>query len=125
MSAIVAEGVRYVILLIPNRIREIKEEGRKEGYAEGRAEGLAEARAEGYAKGLAEARAEGRAKRREESQVVLTDEFSEALEASIRQGFKIGRDEERERQRNLLAQYDRGEIAFDEFLALLADPRDR
>ena len=110
----------YVILLIPNRIREIKEEGRKEGYAKG----LAEARAEGYAKGLAEARAEGRSKGREESRV-LTDEFSEALEASIRQGFKIGRDEERERQRNLLAQYERGEIAFDEFLALLADPRDR
>ena len=103
----------YVILLIPNRIREIKEEGRKEGYAKGRAEGRKEAFAE------------MRDKRREESRVVLTDEFSEALEASIRQGFKIGRAEERERQRNLLAQYDRGEIAFDELLALLADPRDR
>ena len=102
-----------MILLIPNRIREIKEEGRKEGFAEGRAEGRKEALAE------------IRDKKREESRVVLTDEVKEALEASIRQGFKIGRDEERERQRNLLARYERGEITFDELRALLTDPRNR
>ena len=96
-----------MILLIPNRIREIKEEGRKEGFAEGRAEGRKEALAE------------MRDKRREESRVVLTDEFSEALEASIRQGLKVGRDEERARQRNLLARYERGEITFDELRAIL------
>ena len=123
-------GGGYVILLIPNRIREIKEEGRKEGYEEGyeegRKEGYEEAFAEGRAKGCAEARAEARAKGREEGHPegrALSDEFSKALEASIRQGLKIGREEERARQRRALARYDSGEITLDELLAILVDRR--
>ena len=37
-AAITTEAVGYVFLLIPNRIREIKEEGRREARAEGRRE---------------------------------------------------------------------------------------
>ena len=107
-------GGGYVILLIPNRIREIKEEGYAEAFAEGRAKGYAEARAEARAKGREEGHPEGRA---------LSDEFSKALEASIRQGLRIGREEERARQRRELARYDSGEITFDELLALLLDRR--
>ena len=108
-----------MILLIPNRIREIKEEGRKEGYAEACAEAFAEGRAKGYAEALAEARAKGREEGHPERRA-LSDEFSKALEASIRQGLKIGREEERARQRRALARYDRGEITLDELRATLS-----
>ena len=37
-AAITTEAVGYVVLLIPNRIREIKEEGRREAIREGRLE---------------------------------------------------------------------------------------
>ena len=37
-SAAVAEGVGYVVLLIPKRIKQLKDEGRAEGRMEGRAE---------------------------------------------------------------------------------------
>ena len=58
--AITTEAVGYVVLLIPRRIREIKEEGRAEAMREGRAEGRAEGRVEGRAEGRKEGRAEGR-----------------------------------------------------------------
>ena len=38
LSAIIAEGVGYVVLLIPRRIKQLKEEGRQEGRVEGRAQ---------------------------------------------------------------------------------------
>ena len=44
-SAIITEAVGYVVLLIPRRIREIKEEGRAEAHAEGRQEERREERA--------------------------------------------------------------------------------
>ena len=59
-AAITTEAVGYVVLLIPNRIREIKEEGGQEARAEGRREGRAEAIREGRAEGRKEGRAEGR-----------------------------------------------------------------
>ena len=34
LSAIINEGVGYVVLLIPRRIKQLKEEGRREGRAE-------------------------------------------------------------------------------------------
>ena len=37
-SAIIAEGVGYVVLLIPKRVKKLKDEGRVEGRVEGRAE---------------------------------------------------------------------------------------
>ena len=42
LSAIITEGVGYVVLLIPRRIKQLKEEGRQEGRAEVRAETRAE-----------------------------------------------------------------------------------
>ena len=45
-SAIIAEGVGYVVLLIPKRVKKLKDEGRREGRMEGRVEGRMEARAE-------------------------------------------------------------------------------
>ena len=37
-SAVLAEGVGYVVLLIPRRIKQLKDEGRVEGRKEGRKE---------------------------------------------------------------------------------------
>ena len=37
-SAVLSEGVGYVVLLIPRRIKQLKDEGRMEGRAEGRKE---------------------------------------------------------------------------------------
>ena len=50
---IFAEGVGFMVLLIPDRVRKLRAEGRAEGLAKG----LAEGRAEGLAQGRAEARA--------------------------------------------------------------------
>ena len=106
----------HLFLLIPNRIREIKEEGRKEGWAEGRAKGIAEARAEA----LAEAQAEGRKVGRAEAQSEMR--YERLLKTAIKASREMGVDEERERVGNLLARYDRGEITFDELRATLANP---
>ena len=46
MSAIITEVVGYVVLLIPRRIREIKEEGLAEGLMKGRSEGREEGRSQ-------------------------------------------------------------------------------
>ena len=43
-SAIIAEGVGYVVLLIPKRVKKLKDEGRREGRVEGRMEARAEER---------------------------------------------------------------------------------
>ena len=43
-SAVLAEGVGYVVLLIPRRIKQLKDEGRMEGRMEGREEGRKEER---------------------------------------------------------------------------------
>ena len=43
-SAIIAEGVGYVVLLIPKRVKKLKDEGRREGRVEGRMEERAEER---------------------------------------------------------------------------------
>ena len=37
-SAIIAEGVGYMVLLIPKRVKHLKDEGRREGRMEARAE---------------------------------------------------------------------------------------
>ncbi len=59
MSAIITEVVGYVVLLIPRRIREIKEEGLAEGLVKGRSEGREEGRAEGRSEGRSEGVSEG------------------------------------------------------------------
>ena len=43
-SAIIAEGVGYVVLLIPKRVKKLKDEGRREGRVEGRMEARSEER---------------------------------------------------------------------------------
>ena len=45
-SAIIAEGVGYMVLLIPKRVKHLKDEGRREGRMEGRMEGRVEGRME-------------------------------------------------------------------------------
>ena len=118
-SAVTAEGVGYLFLLIPNRIREIKEEGR----AEGRAEMQEEVFAAGREKGRAEARAESeaRAERREERQAeVLTDGAEVWVKAGVEVGHKTGAAEERERLNSLLARYERGEITYDELRVIFS-----
>ena len=121
-SAITAEGVGYLILLIPNRIREIKEEGRKEGRAERQAEvfaagiekGRAEERAE--AEKRKEARADAQAERREEG----LNNGDEKLLTGVKVGRRMGAEEERERIANVFARYERGEITLDELRATLS-----
>ena len=97
----------HLFLLIPNRIREIKEDGRKEG----RAEALAEI----------EARAKAQPERREEG---LREGGEGLLKTAIKAGREMGIEEERERLANLIARYDRGEIDFDELRATLANRPD-
>ena len=102
----------HMFLLIPNRIREIKEEGfakgREAGREEGRAEAFAEARAEGRKAGRAEAQSEMR--------------YERLLKTALKAAREMGVEEERERIGNLLARYDRGEITFNELRAVFADP---
>ena len=118
-SAITAEGVGYLILLIPNRIREIKEEGRKEGRAERQAEVFAAGREEGRAEAFAEAekRKEGRAEAQAE---VLTEGAEVWVKAGVEVGHKTGVAEERERLNSLLARYERGEITYDELRVIFS-----
>ena len=54
---IFAEGVGFMVLLIPDRVRKLRAEGEAIGLAKGEAKGLAEGEAIGLAKGRAEARA--------------------------------------------------------------------
>ena len=122
-SAITAEGVGYLILLIPNRIREIKEEGLKEGRAQGREEGRAEAFAEVRAKSEAEEerRKEGRAEAQSERQTeVLTEGAEVWVKAGVEVGHKTGVAEERERLNSLLARHERGEITYDELRVIFS-----
>ena len=114
-SAITAEGVGYLFLLIPNRIREIKEEGRAEAFAAGRAKGREEERA------AAERRKEGRAEAQAERQPeVLTEGAEVWVKAGVEVGHKTGAAEERERLNSLLVRYERGEITYDELRVIFA-----
>jgi hypothetical protein len=44
--AVVTEGIGYMVLLIPRRIKQLKDEGRQEGHQEGRQEGHQESHQE-------------------------------------------------------------------------------
>ena len=64
LAAVIMEGVGYMVLLIPKRVKELKEAGRKVGFQEGfrageekRKEGRAEALKEGFDEGFRAARA--------------------------------------------------------------------
>ena len=81
-----------MFLLIPNRIREIKEEGRREGFEKGRKEGIEEGLREGFE--------EGRKRLLERRQAM-------AAETNV------------ERIKRLIGLYDRGRITLDEFNTLV------
>ena len=98
LTAAITTEVGYVFLLIPNRIREIKEEGRREA----RAEAVREGRLEGREKGRAEGRREGRLEGRKE-------------------GRMEARREVRSQIARLCARYKNGAITLDEFFERLSD----
>ena len=95
----------YVFLLIPNRIKELKDAGRAEGLAEARAE-IRKAREEAWRQALAEACAEG---------------FAQGRQEGIKIGEREGYAEERRVVRALLACHARGEITLDQFHAILVE----
>ena len=91
-----------VFLLIPRRIKQIKDEGFREG--------LEQVRAERREKLLEERRAERREK-------LLEERRAEERRA------EIASEDERGRVRRLFALYDRGEITLDEFLRVILSDR--
>ena len=100
-GAIIAEGIGSVFLLIPNRIKELKDAGRAEAQAE-----IRKARREAMRQALAEAREEGRA-----------EGIQEVRERRNRERYA----EEGRLVRALLACHSRGEITLDQFRAVLAE----
>ena len=137
LSALIMEGGGYLILLIPNRIKELKDAGRVEGRAEGREEGRAEGRAEGReeaqkARAEAQKAQEEAQKAREEAQKAR-EEAREAQEAAREEARANGHQEGGERApregyaedrkvvSGLLACHNRGEITLDQFHAVLAE----
>ena len=92
-----------MFLLIPRRIKQIKDEGRAEGYKE--------ALAEGYKKGFEEGLEQVRAERRKK--------LLEDARAEERRG-EIAAEDERGRVRRLFGLYDRGEITLDELRIVLS-----
>ena len=104
-GAVIAEGIGYVFLLIPNRIKELKDAGRAEGLAEAREEAR-EARREAMRQALTEAWEEGRA-----------EGIQEVRERRNRERYA----EERKVVRTLLACQGRGEITLEQLRAVLAE----
>ena len=90
-----------MFLLIPNRIKELKDAGRAEAQAE-----IRKARREAMRQALAEAWEEGRA-----------EGIQEVRERRNRERYA----EERRLVRALLACHNRGEITLDQFRAILVE----
>ena len=88
-----------MFLLIPNRIREIKEKGRREGFEEGRREGREERRGEAYVEAYEKGFKAGRESRRANSGETRS-ENSKLIAI-------------------LIGLYDRGQITLDELVSLL------
>ena len=93
MAAAITEGVGYVVLLIPRRIKQIKDEGREEGRKEGIEEGIEMGRQEG---------------------------FDEAVRAGFATRKPQTGDEDIERIKRLTALYDNGDITAEEIGAILS-----
>ena len=110
-SALTAEGAGYLVLLIPRRIKQIKDEGIEVGREGGLKEGIEIGREGGLKEGIEMGRAEGR---------------KEGLEEGIKIGSEsaaktTGAEDERGRVRRLFALYDRDEITLDELRLILSD----
>ena len=144
LSAIIMEGGGYLILLIPNRIKELKDAGRAEAQAEAEEkarkaqekarEAQEKAREEGRAEGKAEAqkaREEARKaqeeaqKASEEARKAQEEAREEARSNGHQEGGERARQEERAEERRvvsgLLACHGRGEITLDQLHAILAE----
>ena len=93
MAAAITEGVGYVVLLIPRRIKQIKDEGIAIGREEGREEWLEKGREEG---------------------------FQEAVRAGLATHKPQTGDEDIERLKRLTALYDNGDITAEEIGAILS-----
>ena len=106
LSAIIAEGVGYMVLLIPRRIKKLKDEGRAEGVQEGVEKGRAQGVEEGIVKGRSEGVQEGIATGRAQG---------------VQEGRQEARAEERERVSALLARHASGEITMEQLHAILSD----
>ena len=104
-SAVTAEGVGYLVLLIPRRIKQIKDEALAEARAEVSAEAREKWRAEGRAEGHAEAREEGRA---------------EGIKTGMELGAKAVEEGERAIVLRLLARYESGEITLEDLRGILS-----
>ena len=113
-SAVTAEGVGYLVLLIPRRIKQIKDEA----LAEARAEVSAEAREKWREEGRAEGREDGLKQGRVDG---MREGVEEGLKTGIAVGARSGMEDERGRVRRLLAQYESGEITLDDLLGRLND----
>ena len=93
MAAAITEGVGYVVLLIPRRIKQIKDEGREEWLEKGREEGREEGRQEG---------------------------FEDAVRAGLATRKPQTVDEDIERLKRLMALHDSGDITAEEIGAILS-----
>ena len=107
-SALTAEGAGYLVLLIPRRIKQIKDEGIEVGIEVGREGGLKDGIEIGREEGRAEGRAEG-----------MRVGVEEGIKTGIAVGARSGAEGERGRVRRLLAQYESGEITLDDLLGNL------
>ena len=125
LSAIIMEGGGYLILLIPNRIKELKDAGRAEAQEEAREE-VREAREEAR-KAQAEAqKAQEEVQKAREEARKAQEEAREGARANGHQeggerARQEGRAEERRVVSGLLACHGRGEITLDQLHAILAE----
>ena len=117
-GAVIAEGIGYVFLLIPNRIKELKDAGRAEAREEAREE-VREAREEARKaqEEAREAREEARKAQEEAREEVRANGHQEGGERARQEG----RAEERRVVSGLLACHGRGEITLDQLRAILAE----
>ena len=126
-SAIAAEGVGYLVLLIPRRIKQLKDEGMEVGMEVGMKKGVEVGREGGLKEGIEIGRAEGREDGLKEGiEIGRAEGRKEGLEEGIKTGSDVaakttGAEDERGRVRRLFALYDRGEITLDELHIILSN----
>ncbi len=104
--AMVVEVTGHMVLLIPRRVRKLREQGREEGRQQGREEGREEGREAGLEQGLQAGLEQGIQTGREQG---LQAGRELGLQAGRELGLQAGRDEERQ---EWLAWYDRQQAAF-------------
>ena len=93
-AAVLAEGVGYMVLLIPRRIKKLKDEGRKEGLKRGIEQGLERGIEQGLERGI---------------------------EQGMERGLERGRKEASARAGRAVARFRRGEITIDELERLTSE----